>query len=106
LSHENFPHPLGEGPVRAGSQPPYGIAGNTMSWSKSRWRENRSGGKISRREAPDVQVCTMTPKAAKKPPKTKSPRGPKPDLLKIESKWQDAVKKSFVKKKPVEGWPK
>jgi len=48
----------------------------------------------------------MTPKAAKKPPKTKSPRGPKPDLLKIESKWQDAVKKSFVKKKPVEGWPK
>jgi hypothetical protein len=32
--------------------------------------------------------------------------GPKPDLLKIEGKWQDAVKKSFEKKKPAEGWPK
>jgi hypothetical protein len=32
--------------------------------------------------------------------------GPKPDLLKVEGKWQDAVKKSFGKKKPVDGWPK
>jgi hypothetical protein len=33
-------------------------------------------------------------------------RGPKPDLLKMSGKWQDAVKKSFDKKKPTEGWPK
>lgn len=32
--------------------------------------------------------------------------GPKPDTLKIEGKWQDAVKKSLAKKKPAEGWPK
>ena len=32
--------------------------------------------------------------------------GPKPDTLKIEGKWQDAVKKSLAKKKPIEGWPK
>jgi hypothetical protein len=32
--------------------------------------------------------------------------GPKPDTLKIEGKWQDAVKKSLTKKKPVQGWPK
>jgi hypothetical protein len=31
--------------------------------------------------------------------------GPKPDTLKIEGKWQDAVKKSFTKKKPISGWP-
>jgi hypothetical protein len=33
----------------------------------------------------------------KKPAKT----GPRPDTLKIERKWQDAVKKSLAKKKPV-----
>lgn len=38
----------------------------------------------------------------KKPAKT----GPKPDTLKIEGKWQDAVKQSLSKKKPAEGWPK
>jgi hypothetical protein len=38
------------------------------------------------------------------PPKTTP--GPKPDLLKIPGNWQDAVKKSFGKKKPPEGWPK
>lgn len=38
----------------------------------------------------------------KKPTKT----GPKPGTLKIEGKWQDAVKKSLSKKKPAEGWPK
>jgi hypothetical protein len=27
-------------------------------------------------------------------------------MLKIEGKWQDAVKKSLSKKKPAEGWPK
>ena len=39
---------------------------------------------------------------AKKPAK----RGPKPDTLKIEGNWQDAVKKSLRKKKPARGWPK
>jgi hypothetical protein len=42
-------------------------------------------------------------KAAKKKP---AKPGPKPDTLKIEGKWQDAVKKSLSKKKPAEGWPK
>jgi len=41
----------------------------------------------------------------KKPAKAKP--GPKPEVLKIEGmKWQDAVKKSFQKKKPAAGWPK
>lgn len=42
-------------------------------------------------------------------PKTKpSPAkpGPKPEILKIEGKWQDAVKKSLSKTKPAHGWPK
>ena len=32
--------------------------------------------------------------------------GSKPDTLKIEGDWQDAVKKSIQKKKPAGGWPK
>jgi hypothetical protein len=43
------------------------------------------------------------PKAKQKQP---AKTGPKPDTLKIEGKWQDAVKKSPAKKKPAEGWPK
>ena len=43
------------------------------------------------------------PKTAKK---EAAKTGPKPDTLKIEGKWQDAVKKSFSKKKPAGGWPK
>lgn len=38
--------------------------------------------------------------------KKKEPPGPKPDLLKIEGDWQDAVKRSLGKKKPPTGWPK
>jgi len=34
------------------------------------------------------------------------PPGPKPDLLKIDCDWEEAVKKSLEKKKPAEGWPK
>jgi hypothetical protein len=44
-----------------------------------------------------------------KPSKQKKPKatpGPKPDALKIQGKWQDAVRKSLQKKKPPEGWPK
>lgn len=32
--------------------------------------------------------------------------GPKPDVLKLEGNWKDAIKKSFAKKKPATGWPK
>ena len=32
--------------------------------------------------------------------------GPKPDLLKIEGDWQDALKQTLSKKKPTSGWPK
>jgi hypothetical protein len=44
---------------------------------------------------------TIKPKSARKPAK----RGPKPDVLKLEGNWKDAVKKSLSKKKPPEGWP-
>jgi hypothetical protein len=47
-----------------------------------------------------------TTKVTKKPKSKKLVRGPKPDILKIEGKWQEAVKKSLSKKKPPEGWPK
>jgi len=44
---------------------------------------------------------------AKKPTKkSKAKTGPKPDILKVEGDWQAAVKKSFQKKKPAQGWPK
>jgi hypothetical protein len=32
--------------------------------------------------------------------------GRKPDMFKIKSRWQDAIKKSLAKKKPAKGWPK
>jgi hypothetical protein len=32
--------------------------------------------------------------------------GPEPVLLKIDGDWEEAVKKSFAKKKPAKGWPK
>lgn len=38
--------------------------------------------------------------------KTPAKRGPKPDTLKIEGDWEDAVKKTLEKKKPAGGWPK
>lgn len=44
------------------------------------------------------------PRKAKQKPK-ETP-GPKPDVLKIEGDWKDAVKKSLQKKKPAQGWPK
>ena len=48
----------------------------------------------------------MMPTATKKLPTKKLTPGPKPDTLKIEGKWQDAVKKSLTKKKPADGWSK
>ena len=32
--------------------------------------------------------------------------GPKPEVLKINGDWRDAIKKSLTKKKPPNGWPK
>jgi hypothetical protein len=34
------------------------------------------------------------------------PRGPKPELIRIQMDWKDAVKKSLARQKPVRGWPK
>lgn len=38
-------------------------------------------------------------------PTGKEKPGPKPDTLKIEGDWQEAMKRSLLKKKPAEGWP-
>jgi len=39
--------------------------------------------------------------------KKKQSPGPKPEVLRIEGiKWKDAIKESFRKEKPAEGWPK
>jgi hypothetical protein len=34
------------------------------------------------------------------------PRGPKPETLKLEGNWKDAIKKSLRKNRPPGGWPK
>jgi hypothetical protein len=49
---------------------------------------------------------TTIKKKHKKPAKPRSTPGPKPDTLKLKGPWQAAVRKSFEKKKPTEGWPK
>ena len=36
----------------------------------------------------------------------KNKRGPKPETLKIEGDWEDAVGKALKKPRPKEGWPK
>ncbi len=43
--------------------------------------------------------CSMRMLPLRKP-------GPKPDVLKVDSDWQDAVKKSLTKKKAPKGWTK
>jgi hypothetical protein len=48
----------------------------------------------------------MTASKKSVPPKPKAKTGPKPDVLKLRGKWQDAVRQSLGKKKPPEGWPK
>jgi hypothetical protein len=42
----------------------------------------------------------------KKKPKQKQKPGPKEERLVIEGPWKEAVKRSFEKKKPPDGWPK
>lgn len=54
----------------------------------------------------DVQSRLRMASKRKRPDKKKATPGPKPDLLKLEDDWQDAVKKSLAKKKPAAGWPK
>jgi hypothetical protein len=51
------------------------------------------------------------PQGAKRPAKKRAtpkpePPGPKPQYLKIEGDWREAVKRAIQKKKPQEGWPK
>jgi hypothetical protein len=46
------------------------------------------------------------PKTAKRTSVKRQTPGPKPFTLKIEGDWREAVKKSFEKKKPPNGWPK
>lgn len=46
------------------------------------------------------------PKKITKSKPTKATPGPKPDILKIEGDWKDAMKKAMGKKKPASGWPK
>jgi hypothetical protein len=42
----------------------------------------------------------------KNPTPPKVVPGPKPDTLKIEGDWKEAIKTSLNKKKPSDGWPK
>jgi hypothetical protein len=43
--------------------------------------------------------------AMKKPTPRTNKRGPEPERLKIEGDWKEAIKKSFQKKRPANGWP-
>jgi hypothetical protein len=38
--------------------------------------------------------------------KKKKTPGPKPEIVRIEGNWREAVKKSLSIKKPANGWPK
>jgi len=46
------------------------------------------------------------PKRSRPVAKPSAKPGPKPERLKIEGDWRQAIKKSLAKKKPPEGWPK
>jgi hypothetical protein len=46
---------------------------------------------------------TKKPKPGSKP---KAKPGPKADTLRIKGSWKRAIRKSFEKEKPPEGWPK
>ena len=37
---------------------------------------------------------------------TKGKTGPKPEVLKLNGKWEAAIKIAFTKKRPEKGWPK
>jgi hypothetical protein len=42
----------------------------------------------------------------KKQQRKKKTPGPKPEVLKLEGDWKDAIRKSLQKKRPDAGWPK
>ena len=48
----------------------------------------------------------MRDKQKPKSDKGKAKTGPKPQVLKLEGNWEDAVTKALRKKKPPGGWPK
>ena len=48
-------------------------------------------------------IKNQPPSTTKKP---KAAPGPKPQVLKLHGNWQSLMKKSLLKKKPPEGWPK
>lgn len=48
----------------------------------------------------------MPSKLGKQPKhKARETPGPKPEVLKIEGDWKDAIKKALGKKRPIGGWP-
>ena len=51
-------------------------------------------------------MLEIMPKKPKRARMKRAAPGPKPSVLKIKGKWQDAVKKSLAKRKPPQGWPK
>jgi hypothetical protein len=51
-------------------------------------------------------LTPMNRKKAKPSTGGKITPGPKPEVLKIDGDWQNAIKESLEKKKPPEGWPK
>jgi hypothetical protein len=48
-------------------------------------------------------MADMPKSKNKKPPVQK--RGPKEERLKLNGNWRNAIKQSFLKKKPKDGWP-
>ncbi len=44
--------------------------------------------------------------AAMKPNNVSKKSGPKPERVKIDKDWEDAVGDALKKKRPAEGWPK
>jgi hypothetical protein len=44
-------------------------------------------------------------KAKTKLTRKKKIPGPKPEVLKLEGNWKDAIKESLKKRRPPEGWP-
>jgi hypothetical protein len=75
------------------------------------WRSKRRKASAScTGSQPQIEgaIRVETKKVVKRTPAARSGArpGPKPDVLKIRGRWQDAVKQSLQKKKPAEGWPR
>jgi hypothetical protein len=63
--------------------------------------KQRGLGTMEPRHDLGSEVMPKNPKQS-----VKGKPGPKPQYLKIEGDWRDAVKRAVRKKKPAEGWPK